>query len=305
MKIQYGILAVLLFGFIDYSSWFFYRLGTNNTGYYNISALVFVVFLANVQRTIARVLYLVISMGFGIVKWTLGNTKIKIIILGFFSLIFSFLLQCISEIESLEEQRVIASWITLVVAVCSSVLDICFYYWIVLSLIRTIQQLTLRRQILKLDMYKAFLAVLILSGVFSGLLILYTILAKFEVIRAPWQNRWIDNTFWHLLYLLVTVTTAVLWRPRQNNLRYGYAEFFEKEEDDLDKNIPMTIISSSGTETKMRKRPKKEEYDTDREKNIEKTKPKFTEFEQGILSFDLASEDESVETIQNEIRKME
>jgi len=40
-------------------------------------------------------------------------------------------------------------------------------------------------------------------------------------------------------------------------------------------------------------------------KNIEKTKPKFTEFEQGILSFDLASEDESVETIQNEIRKME
>jgi len=68
MKIQYGILAVLAFGLVEYSAWFFYRLGTNNSGFYNTSGLVFVVFLANVQRIITRVLYLLVSMGFGIVK---------------------------------------------------------------------------------------------------------------------------------------------------------------------------------------------------------------------------------------------
>jgi len=34
-------------------------------------------------------------------------------------------------------------------------------------------------------------------------------------------------------------------------------------------------------------------------------KPKFSEFDQGILEFDLASEDEDDKTVENELRKME
>jgi len=245
-------------------------------------------------------------MGFGIVKWTLGTTKIKVILLAVFTLIFSFMLQTIKEIEILEQKRVFPSGLNLFVAVVSTLLDVCFYYWIILSLIRTIQQLTLRRQVLKLEMYKTFLVILIIAGVLIALLTLYNLLSKFGVFDAPWRNKWIEISFWHWLFLMVTVTTAFLWRPRENNSRYGYAEFFAKEEDpetDFPIEVPITVIAP-GSETKHRKKPKKD-YDTDREKNIEKIKPKFSEFDQGILEFDLASDDEEDKTVENELRKME
>jgi len=308
MKIQYGILGVLIFSFFDFTCWFFYRLGTNNTGYYNISALIFVIFLANIQRTLVRVLYLVISMGFGIVKWTLGNTKMKVILLAIFSFIFSFMNQTIVEIESIDETRTqFPTIVKLIVSVTYMLLDVGFFYWIILSLIRTIQQLTLRRQVLKLEMYKTFLVVLIIAGVLLLLLLLYNILSKFLVIEPPWQNKWIESVFWQLLFLMVTVTTAFLWRPRENNLRYGYAEFFTKEDEpsEVDNSSELPIVYGPDYETKHRKKSKKENYDTDREKNIQKTKPKFSEFDQGILEFDLASEDEEDQTIENELRKME
>jgi len=157
-----------------------------------------------------------------------------------------------------------------------------------------------------------FLVVLIITGVLCGLLVLYSVLVKFEVIRAPWQNKWIEISFWHVLFLFVTISTAFLWRPRENNLRYGYAEFFTKEDEDVsevvdhDNEVPVTVIRTNDTETKMRKKKAKGNvYDSDREKNIQKTQPKFTDLEQGILEFELASEDDNDQTIENELRKME
>jgi len=166
-------------------------------------------------------------------------------------------------------------WISLLVDVVYYVLDIIFYYWIILSLIRTIQQLTLRRQVLKLDLYKTLLVVMVMAGVISVLLSLYNILSKSEVFLTPWQNQWIEITLWNLLYLGITVITAFLLRPRENNLRYGYAEFFSKDEDqselDPSSEVPINIITLN-SETKHRKSSKKDNYDTDREKNIEKNK---------------------------------
>jgi len=197
------------------------------------------------------------------------------------------------------------------VAIFVSVFEVCFYYWVLLSLIRTIQQLTLRRQALKLNMYKYFLGILIVAGIIAGILLLYYVFLKFELLKSPWQNNWIALSFWDALYLFVMTGTAFLFRPRENNLRYGYAEFFTEDDDDIDdeNEIPLDTIKVNGTETKHRKnivekKKKKKDYDSSREQNIQKTKPKFTELEQEILNFEIASDSEDM-TVENEIKKME
>jgi len=105
MKLQYGILGIILFGLIEVSSWYFYRVGTNNTGIYNISSLLFLVFLANVKQSTDLVLVLLISMGLGVVKWTIGTTRIKIGLLAVFYMFFSFLYQTMREVFDLEKKR--------------------------------------------------------------------------------------------------------------------------------------------------------------------------------------------------------
>jgi len=48
-----------------------------------------------------------------------------------------------------------------------------------------------------------------------------------------------------------------------------------------------------------------EKYDNDREKNIEKTKLNFTEFEKDVLSFELPSDGEEDISVETQIKKMD
>jgi len=154
LYLQLGILAVLIYAVIENAAWYFYRLGLNKVGNYSYPALAFVVLLSSINKTITRVLVLGIGMGLGVVKWTLGTTQTKVAMLAVFYSFFAFLFQLYTEISSLSKKEIFPGWVSFVIIIPSAFFDTLFYYWIVLSMIRTIQQLTLRCQVLKLDMYK-------------------------------------------------------------------------------------------------------------------------------------------------------
>jgi len=59
-------------------------------------------------------------------------------------MIFSFLLQIIKEIEYLNKKK-FDEWLVFLVVIPAAALDTGFYYWIILSLIRTTQQLIFRK----------------------------------------------------------------------------------------------------------------------------------------------------------------
>jgi len=321
MALQWEILAVIGFSVLESAAWYFYRLGTNNNGYYSTAALLFVVFMANVKKTVARVLVLLVAMGLGIVKWTLGTARVKLGLLAAFYMFFSFLFQTIKEIEDLAEKPVISQWVTLFVIIPAAVLDTGFYYWIVLSLIRTMQQLTLRHQVLKLAMYKRFFGVLIVSGVLVVLVVLYEFYLRLTNTAFPWQYEWLKDGFWDVLFFCILTAVAILWRPRSNNTRYGYGEFFQEEEDRLDDEdmsdqVPLeTVNVATGGELTKRKKsksnvsvsssPTKDAYESDREKNIERTKLKFSEFDKDIMSIDLPDDEEGDVSLETQIKKMD
>eukprot|EP01124_Arcella_intermedia_P026018 TRINITY_DN4796_c0_g4_i1.p1 TRINITY_DN4796_c0_g4~~TRINITY_DN4796_c0_g4_i1.p1 ORF type:complete len:536 (-),score=132.81 TRINITY_DN4796_c0_g4_i1:524-2131(-) len=311
MKIQYGILGVILFSLVEISSWYFYRIGTNNTGYYSIAALVFVVLLSNIKKSLGRVLVLLVSMGFGIVKWTIGNTRVKIGLMAVFYYIFTFAYQLIKEMETLEKREIVSKWVTLGVVLPVAFLDTAFYFWIILSLIRTIQQLTLRRQILKLEMYKIFFGILVASGAFALLVIVYQGYLRISNTIVPWQNQWIFEAIWELIFFGILASICFLWRPRMNNSRYGYAEFFteDKDEQEDDNSVPLQSVSVSGGEMKRRrkneeKQSQKDQYDNSREANIQNTTVPIFEFEKEVVNFDLGDSDED-EEIETQIKKLD
>jgi hypothetical protein len=168
----------------------------------------------------------------GTVKWTIGEIPIKLALLSMFYVFFAFLLQLVKEIEAMAKQEVVSSFVNLVIIVAAFIFDLLFLSWIVLSLIRTMQQLTLRRQQLKLEMYKAFCVVIGVAATLSILMIVYQ--AYLNELHNPlvWQNQWITGAYWELLYFGLILAIAFLWRPPQNNTRSSYAEFLEGADED-------------------------------------------------------------------------
>jgi len=128
-----------------------------------------------------------------------------------------------------------------------------------------------------------------------------------------WRYDWMIEAFREILFFGILASIAVLWRPRSNNTRYGYAEFFTDEDNgDIEKvgSIPLETINVAGGELTRRKKKKQEQegqekYESDREKNLEKTKVKFSEFEKDILNFELPSDDEVEISVETQIKKMD
>jgi len=266
---------------VEHAAWFFYRLRNNEVGYYSYPALVFVVLLANINRTITRLLILLISMGLGVVKWTLGTTRVKIGFLVIFYLFFSFLFQLSAEITTLAKKEVLLPAVSMAIIIPSALLDTLFYYWIIFSLIRTIQQLTLRRQSLKLDMYKQFLAVLVFVGICELSLMLFRAYTRFAERPIGWQYTWLLDTYREILYFIVITAIGYLWRPRANNIRYGYKEFFE------DDDVPIPVVA---TDIQVAVNPGDNQ--------------ELTTFDKQILSIDLPEEDDNP-SLETELKKMD
>jgi hypothetical protein len=91
--------------------------------------------------------------------------------MGMLYFIFSALWMLVQTNDSGSEIK----WSTLFVVVPIAVLDTGFYWWIFLSLLRTIAQLKARRQVVKLAMYQWLFNTLAASAALSALVVLYQV----------------------------------------------------------------------------------------------------------------------------------
>jgi len=265
-----------------------------------------VVFFANLKRTLTRVLLLLMAMGVGVVKWTLGNTRVKIAILAVAYMCFSFLGEMIKEMEQVAKTQLTQNWLTFCIYVPIALLDTCFYYWIILSIIRTMQQLTLRRQTLKLDMYKWFGGVLAVTGVLAVAFGLYLFVLHLAKELKSWKSEWIQDVYWEFLFFFTMSAICILWRPRVNNTRYGYAEFFVADkqpkppvDDEAVVHLETLEIVSGGQLSHRRRNVSTQDtqpFQTDREKTISDVANTLSPIDQSIINateyFDLPDDDD-------------
>jgi hypothetical protein len=278
LKLQYAIGLVILLGIIEMGSMWIYYMVLNRDGHHVSGALVLALLFSNIKKAFSRVLVLLVAMGFGLVKWTLGTTKYQVASLGVLYFAFS-LLYDVNEYkrnnEFIHYREGSTSFGDLFVVVITAVLDTAFLWWIFLSLIRILQQLTLRRQVVKLQLYKRVLAVLSVGAGLSVFVVI-TQLIFVSVVggndRYNWRTWWMWSAFWSVLYWAILVAISFLFRPRSNNTRYGHAEIYDTEDETASSSVALNAVSGAyGDVTQRVDSPKGSHYESEREKNIKET----------------------------------
>ncbi|KAL4189990.1 hypothetical protein AMTRI_Chr08g168250 [Amborella trichopoda] len=204
------ITIVIALGMCEMAFWYFEYANFNSTGIRPVGITVWAVTFTAVKKTVSRLLLLVVSMGYGVVRPTLGGITSKGALLGVIYFVASEVLELFENVGNIND---FSGKVKLFLVLPVAVLDACFILWIFSSLSKTLEKLQMRRSMAKLELYRKFTNCLAISLYF---------------------NSTDPLTFWTMLAYLLLAVICMLWAPSQSSTRYAYsdeaADDFDEEE---------------------------------------------------------------------------
>ncbi|MCP9259495.1 Transmembrane protein 87B [Dirofilaria immitis] len=183
------------------------------------------------KRTMARILIIIVSLGYGVVKPRLGSTISQVIGVGFIYFIFSAIEAMArvskNQVQGMKQKQLAALPLVLV--------EVVIFWWIFTSLISTMRVLRMRRNMIKLSVYRHFTNALCFSAFISIIFMCWTIyIHNMQQCLVDWKEYWVDTAFWHIQFCCILVVIMVLWRPSRNNQRYAFTPLLDDSEDEND-----------------------------------------------------------------------
>jgi mannose/fructose/N-acetylgalactosamine-specific phosphotransferase system component IIC len=178
------------------------------------------------KRSLARCLGVMVSMGWGVVRDSLGATMFKIVFLG---LLYCGLttardalaILAVTDVQSIStgaEDELID--LVLVLTPMIIVINVIFYFWIVNSLTATTQYLQNMNQTSKLRRHLR-LRCIIMTSLFIAFSWLILNVAEVLTDFLGQEQQWIMEAAMHANYVFVLVGVAILWRPNSNAKDYA------------------------------------------------------------------------------------
>lgn len=231
LRIQFWIGGVIFLGMLEKAVYYAEFQSIRYDGNSVQGAVVFAEVLSAVKRTLARVLVIIASLGYGIVKPRLGALLHRVVGVGLLYLIFSI-------IEGVLRVNTHGGHTRLFCDIVMALIDSCIVWWIFISLAQTMKLLRLRRNVIKLSLYRHFTNTLIFAVIASVIFIVWTTKTiKLAKCQSDWRELWIDDAFWRFLFSSILLVIMFLWRPSANNQRYAFSplvdEVSEEEEEQL------------------------------------------------------------------------
>ncbi|XP_058975876.1 transmembrane protein 87A-like [Musca domestica] len=268
LRIQFWIGGVILLGMLEKAFFYAEYHSVNTSGVSVPGAELTAEFVSCAKRTLARMLVIIMSLGFGIVKPRLGPLLHRVVGVG----LLYFLLACVESYLRVMRNKPDIQNELLVASIPLAVLDTGICWWIFTSLVQTTRTLRLRRNMVKLSLYRHFTNTLIFSVIASVIFMLYALrLRKAENCTPGWRNIWIDTAFWHILFSVLLLVIMILWRPTNNNQRYAFTPLLDNPEDEDDEEedqfvadvygVKMRGTNSNGAKTPPSKTTTNEEDD--------------------------------------------
>ncbi|OPJ82982.1 transmembrane protein 87A isoform A [Patagioenas fasciata monilis] len=230
LRIQFWIGAVIFLGMLEKAVFYAEFQNIRYTGESVQGAVILAELLSAVKRSLARTLVIIVSLGYGIVKPRLGVTLHKVVMAGALYLLFSGM-EGVLRVTGFFYDTV-----ALIANLALSMIDACIILWIFISLTQTMKLLKLRRNVVKLSLYRHFTNTLILAVAASIVFIIWTTM-KFRLVdcQSDWQELWVDDAIWRLLFSMILFVIMILWRPSANNQRFAFSPLSEEEDDDEQK----------------------------------------------------------------------
>ncbi|KAJ0976048.1 hypothetical protein J5N97_018013 [Dioscorea zingiberensis] len=230
LPIQNCITLVIALGLFEMTLWYFEYLNFNNTGIRPVVITTWVVTVGAIRKTVSRLLILSISMGYGVVRPTLGGLTSKVLLLGVTYFLASELLDIAENVGTISD---ISGKARLFLVLPDALLDAFLILWIFTSLSRTLEKLQARRSSVKLDIYRKFTNALAVAVIASVAWIGYEVYFKAtDPFSERWQTAWIITVFWDILTFVLLCVLCYLWAPSQSSQRYAYSGEAGEDADD-------------------------------------------------------------------------
>ncbi|KAJ9639037.1 uncharacterized protein PV06_07405 [Exophiala oligosperma] len=217
---------LMTWGFYDYQN----RHGNNTLN----KVFMIVVSILNAGRnSLSFFLLLIVCMGFGVVKPSLGRTMIYVRILAAAHFIFGVIYAIASMAVTPESVGPLVLFVILPLAGTLTA----FYVWTLSSLNVTIKDLVDRRQKTKALMYKKLSwcilgSILVIFAFFFVNSFAFAGSGEADFVPKHWQTRWFVLDGWlNLVYLFDIAFIAYLWRPTANNRRFAMSDELAQDDD--------------------------------------------------------------------------
>ncbi|KAL5714500.1 hypothetical protein ACHQM5_016451 [Ranunculus cassubicifolius] len=229
LQIQNCIALVIALGLLEMTLWCFDYAYFNNTGTRPVGITTWVVTVGAIRKTVSRLLILSVSMGYGVVRPTLGGLTSKVLLLGVTYFLASELLDIAENVGTIND---ISGKARLFLVLPDAFLDAFLILWIFTSLSKTLEQLQAKRSSVKLDIYRKFSNALAIAVIASVVWIGYEVYFKAtDPFSERWQSAWIITAFWDVVAFLLLGVICYLWAPSQSSQRYAYSEGVDDEFD--------------------------------------------------------------------------
>ncbi|KAK6438665.1 Membrane protein ptm1 [Oleoguttula sp. CCFEE 5521] len=238
LAVQNYITAILVFLVIEmFITWLFYDY--QNRHGLNTGAKVLLVvdaILSAARNSFSFFLLLIVCMGYGVVKHTLGKTMIYVRWLA----ITHFLFGVLYSVASLTVTPENAGPLVLLVVLPLAGTLTAFYIWTLNSLNLTLKDLTERKQTVKAAMYRK-LWWCILSSIIVIFAFFFVNSWTFagqgdeDFVPEHWGTRWFILDGWlNLVYFADVAFIAYVWRPTANNRRFAMSDEIAQDDDGFD-----------------------------------------------------------------------
>ncbi|XP_065194095.1 transmembrane protein 87B-like [Sycon ciliatum] len=221
LRVQFWIGAVIALGMVEKVFFFSEYNRDNAEGREGMSLLATAEMVSAGKRTLARLLVIIISLGFGIVRPRLGPNLVLVVGIGIVYFTAASV-EGISRVVASSEE--VATTKGQVMSLAIVLLDVGIIYFIYASITDTMRTLRLRRNTVKLSLYRHFSNAIVFAVVASVAFSTWAYLQfRSSACIKDWQEIWLLDGFWHILFSFLLLSMMVLWRPSANNNRYAYS----------------------------------------------------------------------------------
>lgn len=221
LAICLGLLE-MIFRSGDYFYW-------NNDGYRS-SFIIWVGVLSGVlKQGISRCLLVMVSLGWGVVRDSLGSLMKAIVVLGACfvatsatrDMLIVFALEDINKLTYSEEEDILSTVKLLTIVV--SIVDVIFIMWILDALNNTMLYLENMSQTRKLERFLKLRCLFLFAILFGVMWAVFTLVDSVnEEGIVEEEHAWAVDAATEINYLFLLVGVAYLWKPNPNAKEYAY-----------------------------------------------------------------------------------
>ncbi|KAF1830078.1 hypothetical protein BDW02DRAFT_559754 [Decorospora gaudefroyi] len=235
LAVQNYITAILVFLVLEMlMTWGYYDYQNRHGNNVGAKALMVIVAVLNAFRnSFSFFLLLIVCMGYGVVKPSLGKTMVIVRWLA----VAHFAFGVIYAVASLTVRPDDAGPLVLLVILPLSATLTAFYIWTLNSLNLTMKDLMERKQHVKATMYKRLwwcilTSIIVIFGFFFLNSLTFAGASTPDFAPTHWQTRWFVLDGWlNLVYLADVCFVAYMWRPTANNRRFAMSDEIAQDDE--------------------------------------------------------------------------